>query len=60
MSIFEICQWIQNSSIGTGIRESTYVFPLVEATHVLGLAVSVGTMRSWISASLAPRSRKSP
>jgi len=44
MSLFEICQWIQNSSIGTGIRESTYVFPLIEATHVLGLAVSVGTI----------------
>jgi len=44
MSIFEICQWIQNSSIGTGIRESTYVFPLIEATHVLGLALSVGTI----------------
>ena len=44
MSLFEICQWIQDSSIGTGIRESTYVFPLVEATHVLGLAMSVGTI----------------
>jgi len=44
MSLFEICQWIQNSSIGTQIRESTYVFPIIEATHVLGLAVSVGTI----------------
>jgi hypothetical protein len=44
MSIFEICQWIQDSSVGTGIRESTYVFPLIEAAHVLGLAVSVGTI----------------
>src|SRR6185437_1866405 len=44
MSLFTICQWIQESSIGTGIRESTYVFPLVEATHVLGLAVSVGAI----------------
>jgi hypothetical protein len=44
MSLFEICQWIQDSSVGTGIRESTYVFPLIEASHVLGLAVSVGTI----------------
>ena len=44
MSLFEICQWIQDSSIGTQIRESTYVFPIIEATHVLGLAVSVGTI----------------
>lgn len=44
MSIYEVCQWIQNSSVGTGIRESVYVFPLIEATHVIGLAVSVGTI----------------
>jgi len=44
MSLFTICQWIQQSSVGTQIRESTYVFPLIEATHVLGLAVSVGTI----------------
>jgi hypothetical protein len=44
MSVFEICQWIQESSIGTQIRESTYVFPIIEAIHVLGLAVSVGTI----------------
>lgn len=44
MSLFEICQWIQNSDIGTSIRESTYTFPLIEASHVLGLAISVGTI----------------
>jgi hypothetical protein len=44
MSLFTICQYIQESSIGTQIRESTYVFPLIEATHVLGLAVSVGAI----------------
>jgi len=44
MSLFEICQWIQDSNIGTSIRESTYVFPLIEAAHVIGLAISVGTI----------------
>jgi hypothetical protein len=44
MSILSICQAIQDSSIGTGIRESTYVFPLIEGIHVLGLAMSVGTI----------------
>jgi hypothetical protein len=44
MSIFDICQWIQNSAVGTGIRESVYIFPLIEATHVIGLAISVGTI----------------
>jgi hypothetical protein len=44
MSIQSICQAIQDSSIGTGLRESTYVWPAIEATHVLSLALSVGTI----------------
>jgi hypothetical protein len=44
MSLLSICQWIQNSEIGTGIRESTWVFPIIETTHVLGLSLSVGLL----------------
>jgi hypothetical protein len=39
-----IIQWMQNSDIGTGIRESIWFFPIVEATHVLALAFSVGVL----------------
>jgi hypothetical protein len=42
MSLYEVCQWIQESNIGTSIRESTLMFPLVETAHVIGLTVSVG------------------
>lgn len=44
MSLFDICHWLQNSEWGTGIRESVWVFPIVEGTHVLALALSVGTL----------------
>ena len=36
--------WMQNSDIGTGIRESIWFFPAIEATHVLALAISVGLL----------------
>jgi len=39
-----LIQWMQNSDIGTGIRESIWLFPIVEATHVLALAFSVGVL----------------
>jgi Family of unknown function (DUF6644) len=39
-----IIQWMQNSDIGTGIRESIWLFPIVEATHVLALSFSVGVL----------------
>ena len=39
-----IIQWMQNSDFGTGIRESVWTFPVVETTHVLALAISVGVL----------------
>ena len=42
MSLLEICQWIQDTPIGTQIRESIWTFPVIEGSHVLGLAISVG------------------
>jgi len=44
MSILEVCQWLQDTQIGTAIRESVWWFPLIEGTHVLALALSVGTL----------------
>jgi hypothetical protein len=40
------CQWIYDTKIGTGIRESIWVFPIIEGTHLLGIALSVG-MLCW-------------
>jgi len=44
ISIYQICQFIEDSQIGTAIRESQIVFPVIESFHVLGLAVSTGTI----------------
>ncbi len=44
MSLYEICQALQDSAIGTSIRESIWTFPIIETVHVLGLAVSVGIL----------------
>jgi hypothetical protein len=40
--VFSICQWLQMTSIGTGIRESVWIFPIIETVHLLALAFSVG------------------
>jgi hypothetical protein len=44
MSLLEICQWIENTPSSTALRESIWLFPICESTHVLGLAFSVGTV----------------
>jgi hypothetical protein len=44
MSLLEWCQWLQDTEFGTGLRESLYLFSIIEGTHVLGLAMSVGAV----------------
>jgi hypothetical protein len=48
MSLYAICQALQDSAVGTSIRESIWTFPIIETVHVLGLAVSVGIAASDI------------
>jgi hypothetical protein len=40
--IVDFAQALQDTAFGTALAESRYVFPLVEATHLLGLSISVG------------------
>ena len=44
MSVADICQWLHDTSIGTSIRESLWSFPILDAIHVLGLGLSIGTI----------------
>jgi hypothetical protein len=44
MSALDVCQWLQDTTVGTAIRESIWVFPVINGIHVLGLALSVGTI----------------
>src|ERR1700704_5730600 len=44
MSVLMVCEWLQRTSMGILVRESLYGFPIVVATHILGLALSVGTL----------------
>jgi hypothetical protein len=42
MSLIEIAQTLNDSDLGTALRESVYAFPIVEGLHLIGLALSVG------------------
>src|SRR5262245_48912288 len=43
-ALARFCQWLYDSGIGAGIRESVWVFPIIEGTHLLGIALSVGLL----------------
>ena len=42
MSLAEFCQWLENSEVGSTIIGSTWLFPIIETTHVMGLGLTVG------------------
>jgi hypothetical protein len=40
------CNWLYQTPVSVGIRESTLLFPAIEGIHLLGIALSVG-MLCW-------------
>ena len=42
MSLFDWCQWVQHTPLATTISESSWLFPLIEGSHILALPISVG------------------
>lgn len=42
--MLEFCQWLDQSSLGTTIRQSLWLFPAIETVHLLGMAALVGTI----------------
>jgi hypothetical protein len=44
MTLLDICQSLEASSVGTLVRESTWGFQIIVAFHLTGLVASVGTV----------------
>ena len=42
MSALDWCHWLENTAFAVSLKESAYLFPIVEGTHLLGMSVSVG------------------
>ena len=44
MNLLHIAQWLDTTTIGNIIKESTLIFPIVEVVHLFGLTLLLGTM----------------
>lgn len=44
MSVNDILNWVQNSGIGTDVRESDWMFPTFESIHVVFLTTVFGSI----------------
>ena len=50
--ILSLCQWAQNTAFFTAIRGSWNVYPVVMATHLLGIALRGryrGQRQKWLA-----------
>ena len=43
-SIAQVLRWLDSTSLAVFIRESPWAFPTIESTHVIALALVVGTI----------------
>jgi hypothetical protein len=44
MSLLPLFTWCERSAVGEGIRNSQWLFPVIEAVHLLGLVVIAGAV----------------
>ena len=42
--MLEFCQWLDQTSVGSVIRQSLWLFPAIQTVHLLGMAALVGTI----------------
>ena len=40
--IVAFCQWFEHTAVGTSIRESLWMFPVIETVHIFGIILLVG------------------
>jgi uncharacterized protein DUF6644 len=44
LDLLPLFQWFYSTAIGEGIRNSTWLFPVIEAVHLLGLGLTAGAV----------------
>ena len=52
MSLMDLAQSIQDTDLAVALASSGYFYPVIEGTHVLSLALAVGSI-IWIDLRLA-------
>ena len=40
--LMDLCTWLEQSGLGTSIRDSEWLFPVIETIHIFGIVLLVG------------------
>src|SRR5882757_7213398 len=41
--LLTLCKWLEQTSVGAGVRESLWLFPAIETVHLFGIILLVGS-----------------
>jgi hypothetical protein len=44
MDLFDLFDWLQSTAVGVGIRRSLWLFPVIEAVHLVAFALLAGAL----------------
>jgi hypothetical protein len=42
-SLLSLCQWLEHTSVAAAVRESLWLFPVIETVHLFGIVILVGS-----------------
>ncbi len=45
--MLDLCKGLEQTAIGAAVRESLWLFPVIETAHLLGMAALVGTVAAF-------------
>jgi hypothetical protein len=45
--MIEFCQWLEQTPVGAGVRQSLWLFPILECLHLLGMAALLGVIGTF-------------
>jgi len=45
--MLEFCQWLEQSPVGASVRQSMWLFPILECLHLLGMTALLGVIGTF-------------
>jgi len=45
--MLEFCQWLEQTPVGASVRQSLWLFPVVETAHLLGMIAMLGVIATF-------------
>jgi len=40
--LYAICEWLEQTAVGSSVRDSLWLFPIIETVHIFGIILLVG------------------